>query len=306
MDNFKTLLENSLKDTNTLNEEINAEFYQVMVGHILKDKIKSFIGHHIGETQVFKQPVGVVFARKETDAEFKIVSKTTEVKTFKSLFKISQEAWEDLINLSKNSGVEEDLPELFINWVKSTSGHKETLDLLNLLYTSANAESALVLDGAGGGDSKNNAETNLFYISKKVGDCIIKMNTPNFRTYDSFCILPQNSIGGILALSFTYSKITDANDENRANDYFLGKINNVKYYLHPDPKVKEALVGLHSSHESGVSSLIYSPYCINLTSSTSDVNGERTIGVFSRNAYTIHPLHSKETPMLMKFEIQVQ
>lgn len=321
MNEYKILLENSTGEKNrgpALNEEVNAEFYDVMVGEILKDRIKSFIGHHIGETQVFKQPTGVVFARKEDANTFQIVSKAIEVKTNKTLVQISQEAWEDVINLSKRyvdykANIKPDeieaieniqTPELFINWVKSCSGYKETIALLTELKNAAVQETPLVFDGATGGDSKNNGETNLFYISKKVADCVIKMNTPNFRTYDAFCVLPQKGIGGILALSFTYSKVTDASDENRANDYFLGKINNVKYYLNPDPKETSAIVGLHSHMDKGVSSLIYSPYCINLSAALNADSGERTIAVFTRNAYTIHPLHTPTTPMLMKFEIQ--
>lgn len=300
---YKLLLENSLKETtNLISEGIDADFYQVMLGDILKDKIKSFIGHHIAEVQPMMQPSGYVFARQETQDTFKIIKKQIDVDTNKSIIKISQEAWEDLLNLSNlNKAGNEQTPELFINWVKSSAAHKETEKIINLIKENAVESVGIVLDGAN--DSKQNAETNLFYISKKVGDLVIKMNTPNFRTYDSFCILPQTGVGGILSLSFTYSRIDDSTDENRANDYFLGKINNTRYYLNPNPNDNNAYVGLKSHKEKGVNSLIYSPYCMNLTTAYNYESGERTVGIFTRNAYTIHPLHSATTPMLYKFTI---
>ncbi|CBJ94352.1 hypothetical phage protein [Campylobacter phage CPt10] len=300
---YKLLLENSLKEsTNLINEGIDADFYQVMLGDILKDKIKSFIGHHIAEVQPMMQPSGYVFARQETQDTFKIIKKQIDVDTNKSIIKISQEAWEDLLNLSNlNKAGNEQTPELFINWVKSSAAHKETEKIINLIKENAVESVGIVLDDAN--DSKQNAETNLFHISKKVNDLVIKMNSPNFRTYDSFCILPQTGVGGILSLSFTYSRIDDSTDENRANDYFLGKINNTRYYLNPNPDDNNAYVGLKSHKEKGVNSLIYSPYCMNLTTAYNYQSGERTVGIFTRNAYTIHPLHSKTTPMLYKFTI---
>lgn len=300
---YKLLLENSLKETtNLISEGIDADFYQVMLGDILKDKIKSFIGHHIAEVQPMMQPSGYVFARQETQDTFKIIKKQIDVDTNKSIIKISQEAWEDLLNLSNlNKAGNEQTPELFINWVKSSAAHKETEKIINLIKMNAVEANGIVLDDAN--NSKQNAETNLFYISKKVGDLVIKMNTPNFRTYDSFCILPQTGVGGILSLSFTYSRIDDSTDENRANDYFLGKINNTRYYLNPNPDDNNAYVGLKSHKEKGVNSLIYSPYCMNLTTAYNYESGERTVGIFTRNAYTIHPLHSATTPMLYKFTI---
>ncbi|EPY8037314.1 hypothetical protein ACXG0S_001894 [Campylobacter coli] len=300
---YKLLLENSLKETtNLISEGIDADFYQVMLGDILKDKIKSFIGHHIAEVQPMMQPSGYVFARQETQDTFKIIKKQIDVDTNKSIIKISQEAWEDLLNLSNlNKAGDEQTPELFINWVKSSAAHKETEKIINLIKENAVDAGNLTLDDTN--DAKQNAETNLFYISKKVGDLVIKMNSPNFRTYDSFCILPQTGVGGILSLSFTYSRIDDSTDENRANDYFLGKINNTRYYLNPNPNDNNAYVGLKSYKEKGVNSLIYSPYCMNLTTAYNYNSGERTVGIFTRNAYTIHPLHSPTTPMLYKFTI---
>ena len=230
------------------------------------------------------------------------ILKQIDVDTNKSIVKISQEAWEDLLNLSNlNKAGESRTPDLFISWIKASAAHKETEKIIDLFKNNAVDAGNLTLNDTN--DAKQNAETNLFYITKKVGDLVIKMNTPNFRTYDSFCILPQTGVGGILGLSFTYSRIDDSTDENRANDYFLGKINHTRYYLNPNPNDNNAYVGLKSHKEKGVNSLIYSPYCMNLTTAYNHNSGERTVGVFTRNSYTIHPLHSPTTPMLFKFTI---
>lgn len=298
------LVENSMNErSNLITEGIDAEFYQAMVTDILKDRIKGLLGHHIAEVIEFKQPTGIIFARKENPNSFEIIKKTISVSTNKTLVKISQEAWDDLLNLSNQKGKALTMPPLFMSWVKATSAHKETLQLIKLLKNEAKEETSLVLTNDN--DALGNSETNLFYITKKANDLIIKMNEENFRTYDGFCILPQKSVGGILSLSATYSRIVDQTYDNRANDYFIGKVNNINFYLNPNKDETYAIVGLKSLKEKGVNSLIYSPYNVNLTTAVDSINGERTIGIFTRNAYTINPLHSQENPMLYKFPIEI-
>lgn len=305
---YETLLQNSLTPALITESNIDAEFYPVIIGDILKDKIKSFIGYYIADVQILKQPAGLVFARKESADSFEIIKKMVNITTNKTIVNISIEAWDDMLNLIRATKLNDDtpqnkIPDLFNNWVKSCSAFKETQEILQLIKDNAIAASPLVLTDAN--DSKDNAEANLFYISKKVNDLIIQMNAKTFRTYDAFCILPQQNIGGILALSFTYSRVDDSSDENRAYDYFLGKINNTRYFLNPDPNETNVLVGLKSNKEKGVNSLIYSPYNINLSTATNANTGDLTIAVFTRNGFTIHPLHSTDNPMLYKFELSV-
>lgn len=306
---LEKILENSIKNSGLklefMNEStISAEFYEQMVGEILKDRIKSFLGHHIGDVQPLSQPAGYIFARIESGDTFKLVRKSVVVEENKKIVTVSDEAWEDLINMTKLSDKSDTkIPSLFMNWVKSCTGNMETNKLLNFLKTNATESDPLILND--NFDNKQNAENNLFFIHKKVSDLVISMNSDHYRTYDNFCILPQKSVGGILGLSFTYSRIDDSSDENRANDYFMGKINNTRYYLNPSPNENYAIVGLHSKKEKGVSSLIYAPYALHIGSAINNVDEWRTLAIFARNAYVLNPLHD-QSPMLYKFRIDVE
>ena len=153
-------------------------------------------------------------------------------------------------------------------------------------------------------DSANNAEVALFSLVKYIGDKVIKINETFFRSYDGFCILPQKYADPILTLSFTYSRWDDSDDKNKPCDYFLGKINNIKFYIHPDPKAEDCVVGIKSKSDKGVSSIIYTPYDVIITKAANSEDGVKTFGVFLRNGFVVNPLHTKEAPLLYKFKIK--
>jgi len=307
---LKQLVKNSINERLSLlteDPDVNAEFYEQLLYKILQSKLHSFLGHLIGEIQPLSQPVGIVFARKadvKNDPQsFEIISKLVEVKTIKTIMNITAEAWEDLINLSKMTNHEdEQLPSAFVDYVQSVCGYKETIELLNYLKSEA-IDFGKTLDLTQG-DADVNVETNFFYINKIVNDAVLKMNFNAFYTYDAFCILPQTAVGSILSLSFANSRVDDASDINRSNYLFLGKVNNVRYYLNPDSKETQALVGLNSNIERGVSSLIYCPYNMNITTATEYNSANKALAVFSRNAYIINPLHSADNPLLFKFDVK--
>lgn len=305
---YETLLENSLKETsNLINEEVTAEYYQTMIGNILKDKIRYGLFYNIADVQTLKQPLGAVFARVEStddagNISFEIQKTLVNIQTHKVLTNISQEGLEDLLQLSTYNNTEVDnYPALFENFVKTAAGHKEVTELLKIVKDTAVQKDALTITGT---EAEDNGETNIFFIQKYVNELILQMNSNNFRTYDAFCLLPQKNVGGILGLGSTYSKMAQQTNEIRAVDYYLTTINNVKYYLNPDKTETNAIIGLHSSQERGCSALIYSPFSILTTNTTNPDNGERVLGIFVRSGLAINPLHSTENPLLMKFEIK--
>lgn len=302
---YNILLENSLKEkSNLINEAVEAEYYQTMIGNVLKDKIKYGLFYNIADVQPAKQPVGVVFGRVETandngEPSFEIQSQKVEIETHKSIAKISMEGFEDLLKLSTYN--EENNPTLFEEFVKSTAGHKEVTDFLTKVKAAAKQADALTITGT---EAESNAEVNIFVIQKYVNELVLKMNCDNFRTYDAFCILPSSGVGGILGLGSTYSKIAQQGADNRSHDYLLTTINNVRYYINPDKTETNAIVGLHSTTEKGANSLIYCPFSI-LTSAAVDADsGKKTLGVFVRSGLAISPLHTDDKPMLFKFEIK--
>lgn len=302
---YDILLENSLAEkSNLINEAVEAEYYQTMIGNVLKDKIRFGLFYNIADVQPAKQPVGVIFARVEEandtgEPSFSIKSQKVDIVTHKSIAKISVEGFEDLLKLSTYN--EEKNPTLFENFVKSVAGHKEVTDFLTQIKAQAKDAGTLTLSGT---EAESNAEVNIFVIQKFVSELILKANADNFRTYDAFCILPSSGVGGILGLGATYSKISQQGTDARAHDYFLTTINNVKYYINPDKTETNAIVGLHSTIDKSANSLIYCPFSI-LTSAVDDPDsGEKTLAVFVRSGLAINPLHDKDkTPMLFKFAI---
>lgn len=298
------LLENSLKEhSNLIGEAVTAEYYQTMIGNILKDKIRYGLFYNIAEVQPATQPSGVVFSRKNnTDGTFEIKSTSVDIKTYKSIVKITQEGLEDLLKLSTYNQKEgEAYPALFEDFVKSVAGNTETKELLKQVKDAAIQADPLKLTGT---DAESNGETNIFFIQKYVNELILKMNKENYKTYDAFCILPSKGVGGILGLGATYSKLSQQGTDARSHDYLLSTINNVKYYINPNSDETGAIVGLVSAVDKGSSSLIYNPFSILTTQAVDPNSGVKTLGIFVRSGLAVNPLHSAETPMLMKFEIQ--
>lgn len=298
------LLENSLKEhSNLIGEAVTAEYYQTMIGNILKDKIRYGLFYNIAEVQPATQPSGVVFSRKNnTDGTFEIKSTAVDIKTYKSIVKITQEGLEDLLKLSTYNQKEgEAYPALFEDFVKSVAGNTETKELLKQVKDAAIQADPLKLTGTEAG---SNGETNIFFIQKYVNELILKMNKENYKTYDAFCILPSKGVGGILGLGATYSKLSQQGTDARSHDYLLSTINNVKYYINPNSDETGAIVGLVSAVDKGSSSLIYNPFSILTTQAVDPNSGVKTLGIFVRSGLAVNPLHSTETPMLMKFEIQ--
>ena len=294
---FEVLLKNSLNELKkvvNLNESVEIEPYEKMLGDIIRDNIKTYIAYDIADVQPQNTPNGIMLARPTRLDKFEIIKKSISVKTKKNSYKVTQEFIDDLNAVSGTT-------EIFQDFVISKTKNDETMDLVNFLKTNAIAVSNLTLPQ----EAKENNETNLFYINKKVNDEIIKLNKTNFRTFDGFCILPQSQAGGILGMSFTYSKINQQlSSLNRANNFYLGSVNNVKYYLNPDSSADDVIVGLNSKIERGVSSLIYCPYSIMTNSALDNNTGEKIYNIWVRDLYEINPLHSTTNPLLVKFKIQ--
>ena len=304
------ILENSLREFKDshyrIDEDINADMYAQLLGKIINAKTKSFIGNFIGEVRPLSQPSGIIMAKQTSQynvnpLEFKIIEKLINVTTSKAHIKITAEAWDDLMALLKYSGEAVVVPDMLVNFIKDVSGRIETEAVLKLLKDSAQSDLDLNLPA----NVLANAETCLFYILKKINTLILKMNETNFKTYDGFCILPQSLFAsGVLSLTFAYGQMVDSNDLNNPNQYFLGKLANVKFFVNPNKDEEFAIVGLKSEAEAGVSSFYYCPYSMNLQFADVFQTGHKTIHVFSRNGFEINPCHDKANdPYVYKFKI---
>lgn len=288
------LLENAKKEKLFETASSDIENYEEFLNSVISDNIRTFIGYDIADVQPLKQPTGRIFARSSRLDKFEIVSKPVTCTEKKSTIEISQEAQDDLKALTGSD-------ELLTNFIVAKTKRDESLALVAALKAAAIPVNNITITG----DNLNNHETNLFFISKKVNEEIAKMNKDNFKTYDAAVILPVNNAGGILGMSFTYSRsLNVVDDTNKARDYYLGSINQVSYYINPDPNETDVIITLNSKTDKGVSGLIYSPYNLIVTSSKHFETAHSFYNVFLRDAFTINPMHNTNSPFIVKFKIQ--
>ena len=170
------------------------------------------------------------------------------------------------------------------------SSQSENVKLISKLSGWAVASTALTLSNAA------SSESNVMEISQKVAELIVKMNGKNYRTLDSFVILPQVGAASFLALS---SYFTDTQTES---GLFIGKTGRIKYYLNPDPTSVTVYVGLNSQIP-GNSSVIFSPYKHAVISATDPDSGQTNLFNINRYAMTLNPLSETDNEMLYKFDI---
>jgi hypothetical protein len=141
-----------------------------------------------------------------------------------------------------------------------------------------------------------NAETNVFELSQKVGECIIKMNSKNYRTFDAFVILPHKLAASVLSIGSYF------NDDINKTGLYMGKSGRIKYYVNPDATSTEVYVGLNGKIP-GSSSIIFSPYQHSLLTAVSPDSGNENIFNVNRYAITLNSLSTVGNEMLIKFTV---
>ena len=165
-----------------------------------------------------------------------------------------------------------------------------------IVFLDANAlnTTALVLS------DPNSAEPCLFEITQRVQELIIKMNTPNFRTFSAFAILPYKNAASISALSH-YVR----GEEEAKKDLILNKIGNTSYYVNPDVTATKVYVGLKAKDKKslGASSIIMGTFPQELLKSQYVESFQANIGLLNRYATAMNPLHDTGSEMLMEFTI---
>lgn len=154
------------------------------------------------------------------------------------------------------------------------------------------SEAALNLSAAG------NAEQNAFEISQRVHELVLKANSLNQRTYESFCVLPYTAAAAFAALN-NYVGGMDKDERG----LFIAEVGNTKYFMNPDATSSTAYVGLKSSMNPSKSCAVFSPYASQIVESQNPDTGAVVYNIFNRYAITRSPLHETTNPMLFSFEI---
>tara|TARA_B110000263_G_C15299768_1_gene507358 strand:- start:1572 stop:2435 length:864 start_codon:yes stop_codon:yes gene_type:complete len=202
---------------------------------------------------------------------------------------LSMEAMRDLTNQYGLDGY-----KIAANLLKGITDKEENDAFLAFLAANSLATPVLTLTDAG------NAELNLFEVTQRVQELVIKMNTPSFRTYDAFVILPYKQVAAISALSKW-----SGGDEDNADRLIVNKLGKTKYYVNPDPAATEAYVGLSDDDKKsmGASSVIMGTFPQEILKSGFVESFQGNIGILNRYATAVNPLSVGGAEMLVSFVI---
>ena len=202
---------------------------------------------------------------------------------------LSMEALRDLYNQYQLDGY-----KIAANLLKGITDQAENDAFLAFLNANSLNTPVLTLTAPG------NAEQNLFEITQRVQELVIKMNTPNFRTFDAFAILPYKVAAAISALS-GYAR----GDDDTEDRLIVNKMGKTRYYVNPDVGATQAYVGLGSRDKSsmGSTSVIMGTFPQELLRSQNVESFQGNIGILNRYATAANPLSVAGSEMLMEFAI---
>jgi len=202
---------------------------------------------------------------------------------------LSMEAMRDLNNQYGLDGY-----KIAANLLKGITDAAENTAFFSFMDANALNTPALVLS------DPNSAEPCLFEITQRVQELVIKMNTPNFRTFNAFAILPYKNAASISALSHYVRGEEDAN-----KDLIINKIGKTSYYVNSDTTATKVYVGLKAKDKKslGASSIIMGTFPQELLRSTHVESFQGNIGLLNRYATAMNPLHDTGYEMLMEFTI---
>jgi hypothetical protein len=164
--------------------------------------------------------------------------------------------------------------------------------LITFLNTNSLNTTALVLT------APSSAEQTLFELTQRVQELVLKMNTPDFRTYEAFAILPYKYAASISAIQ-TYIGAKDK-DEKRL---IVSKIGKTIFYVNPDTTATKVYVGLAVNGSIAASSIIVGDYQQEILRSTFVESFQENIGILNRYATVVNPLSTSGREMLMEFTI---
>jgi len=261
--------------------------------------IKTFEQHHsisliraIAAVVPMKMSTGTIInvRRNASTNSFETVEATLTINTATSdpiSSGISIEAIQDLKNQYGLDGY-----KMAASMLKGITDKAESDAFITFLDTNSLATPVLTLSDA------NSAEPSLFEITQRVQELVIKMNTPNYRTFDAFAILPYKNAASISALSH-YAR----GSEEVKEALVVNKIGRTMYYVNPDVTTTTTYVGLadHSKKGMSASSVIMGTFPQELLRSTHVESFQQNVGILNRYATAVNPLSDSGEEMLMSF-----
>lgn len=290
MENIIDIVKNISKQLNETIQSSDIEQTDSIISAVIDQKFIDSLAYQICDIQPIYGPTGGQFSVQYDRTNKKTTVIRTPVAVHDDSIEDTGFTLEAMQDMQRQYG--KDIVGFISKAFAGISAFNENTYLLDLLDTASEDQTDLTLS------TPSNAQTVLFEISQKIGESIMKMNSKNYRTLDTFVILPSVAAASIISLG-TYFSL----DADGGNGLYLGRQGRIKYYMNPDPESTTAYVGLHSSTP-GLSSLILSPYQHTLITAIDPDSGERKIFMVNRYAMTENSLSVTGNKMLHKFEIK--
>jgi hypothetical protein len=209
------------------------------------------------------------------------------------------------VEVYNSNSISTGLTQEVVQDIKSHFGSETNLVLGKLLRDLANADentkALAFLESESvsttGISLSGNAEENLFNVTQKVHELILKINSETMRSYRAFAVIPYKPLGGIMGLSKYAGGGIDSE-----RGLFIAEFGQTKFYLNPDATSTTAYVGIRDFNPS-TSSVVFSPYTSDVIEAVNPDDGEMSFHLFNRYAITASPLHVAGNEMLYKFDI---
>lgn len=176
--------------------------------------------------------------------------------------------------------------------LKGLTNEQENTRTLEFLDAKCKSEPSLTLT------APKNAETNTFEVGQRVHELILRANSKNQRTYDSFAVLPAKVAASFAALN-NYVGGMDKDESG----LFISEVGNTRFYMNPNPSSTTVYVGLKDKVNPSKSSAVFSPYATTIVEATHKNTGNLQYFIYNRFAITASPLHIPGDEMLFKFDI---
>lgn len=279
------LIANSLNESTT-----HADIAQTdeIISAVISQKWINSLAYAICDIQPLRGPTGGQFAIKYDKVLKKSIVKRTNVEVINDTTSDTGFTLEAIQDMQKQFGKR---ARTFIGRALSgISSANENDKLLSFMDVNSALKAPLTLS------DPTNIETNMFQLSQKVAESVVEINSIDYRTLNSFCVVPLKLAATVLGIG---NYFTDTVVEN---GLYMGKVGKTKFYLNPDPASTTAYVGL-SGTTPGNSSIVFSPYQHQVVEAQDPESGNVKLFNVNRYAITLNGLSEVSNPMLHKFEI---
>ena len=304
----------SILETSMTESSVDIASTEEMLKSLINAKYNTSLLYQVCEVIPIKGAFGNVYANKRKFSSlpgFEIVKKGVEPKVRTLSTEYSMEVMQDMVNMFGKTAT------IMSNQIiKGVSDRDENIALMDLLDIESDDRPGLVLP------TGIEVSSGITGIAAKVAQSVLEMNHKQYKTLNSFCILPRRYAAFFLGY-FQY-----ALGDREAENLYVGTVGKTEFYINPKdvtgaafnsdynddytitaptpPTSEYCYVGLKDKQH-GNSSLVFSPHSYNIAYITDPKTLENKLFVYNRYDIISSPLHipSEQSSILHKFQISI-